>query len=433
MSNKIVSNNALLDISAAQPAKSTQAQSASSQGRQKSATPEPTSDRTTEQSRRFDKEYDRAKQRQASSNPADAPKRQEASEAKRPADEKSKEALTEGAPDHSVEQVDHMMGAPVQQLVLSYASAEEMNVDAAQISATQGQGEAEDNAGDDPLEPSLLGAVAVKQNASLHAHGEDAMKVTSTSHQTAVGVPTQQEMGEAGGEGVVDALRKPLKMSADAQMGHSGHERQNAKQQHLTEQMSRTNEAALLASEASESDDPNEPKRFQSVLLDQKNVLTAQQQKSVTLEPVMQSTRINTAFGKPEWGSAVNQRIVWLANQEVSSARIIMDPPELGPIEVQLKLKGDQSQVFFYTHNQGVKEVLESALPKLRTLFEENGLALTDAGVHDHSEGRTGDDEAPGEGDRPRPFDEMGSDDAVHLEEGAMQGLVSETLVDYYI
>lgn len=180
---------------------------------------------------------------------------------------------------------------------------------------------------------------------------------------------------------------------------------------------------AVLGEESDEVD------HFKNIL--QSDIAKRLDSKIDPANPVLQSTRINTPFNKPEWGNAVNQRIMWLHNQEVSSAKIIMEPPELGPIEVHLKVQKEASQVMFYTHNTMVKEVLEASLPKLREMFESQGLNLTDADVHDQS--RQQEFEQEKNTDNHSASNETVEEENGEHPESVWSEAKSPVLVDYYI
>ena len=144
-------------------------------------------------------------------------------------------------------------------------------------------------------------------------------------------------------------------------------------------------------------------------------------------------TKINTHFSKPEWSASLQQRVVWLSNQQISSAQIIMEPPELGPIEIQLKQKREGAQVLFVTHTAAVKEVLENALPRLREMFDAQGLQLADANVRDQ-----GEQQAFRQSENANERGGFGSaegEEAPESSESKRESvtLSSENLVDYYV
>lgn len=84
--------------------------------------------------------------------------------------------------------------------------------------------------------------------------------------------------------------------------------------------------------------------------------------------------------GHPAWGEALGSRVLWVLDHQLPSASVRLNPPGLGPLEIQVSLHQDQAQVSFASHHAVVRDAVEAALPRLRELFAGNGLTL--AGVH---------------------------------------------------
>jgi flagellar hook-length control protein FliK len=109
-------------------------------------------------------------------------------------------------------------------------------------------------------------------------------------------------------------------------------------------------------------------------------------------------------FGSPTWDDGFSSRIVWMARNDVQSAEIRLNPPDLGPIEVKLVLTGDQgaqasASVQFSAAHAATREAIESALPRLREMLLENGIALGNTAVDAGTAGNTN-----GSGDSGRSF-----------------------------
>ena len=83
----------------------------------------------------------------------------------------------------------------------------------------------------------------------------------------------------------------------------------------------------------------------------------------------------------PGWGDELGNRIMWMIHQDVQSASIRLNPPHLGPLEVNVSLANNQVDVSFSSHHASVKEALDASIPKLREMLGDNGLQLGDANV----------------------------------------------------
>ncbi len=83
----------------------------------------------------------------------------------------------------------------------------------------------------------------------------------------------------------------------------------------------------------------------------------------------------------PAWGNEVGQKIVWMSQSDQHVAELHLNPPNLGPMEVKLTVNGDQATVQFVSQHHEVRAALESALPRLREMMQDNGISLGNATV----------------------------------------------------
>lgn len=97
--------------------------------------------------------------------------------------------------------------------------------------------------------------------------------------------------------------------------------------------------------------------------------------------PATPSLSVDTPMGRPGWDQSVGQRVLWMVNQNVQSAEISINPPELGPVKVSVRMEGEHVHVSFAAAHGTAREALESALPRLREMFADAGLNLGQADV----------------------------------------------------
>jgi flagellar hook-length control protein FliK len=113
---------------------------------------------------------------------------------------------------------------------------------------------------------------------------------------------------------------------------------------------------------------------------------TAQAAGSVPLE------RLSARVGTPAWDNQVGQKVIWMAGGEDQSATLELNPPDLGPVQVVLNVSNDLASVTFSSQQLEVRQALENALPRLREMMSESGIALGNASVNAGAEGRQGQD-----------------------------------------
>ena len=96
-------------------------------------------------------------------------------------------------------------------------------------------------------------------------------------------------------------------------------------------------------------------------------------------------TTITEEFASARWGESFSKQVVWMSNQNVNSAELRLNPANLGPIEVRIEMEDEQINVSFSSRNAVVREAVEQALPRLREMFEQSGLNLSESNVSQQS------------------------------------------------
>jgi flagellar hook-length control protein FliK len=94
---------------------------------------------------------------------------------------------------------------------------------------------------------------------------------------------------------------------------------------------------------------------------------------------------IATPLGNGGWADEFSQKIVWMNNQQTQIAELHLNPPDLGPLNVVLKLADNQLTAQFTSPHSAVRDAVENALPKLREILADNNIALGNATVSDQT------------------------------------------------
>ncbi|OYO30449.1 flagellar hook-length control protein FliK [Janthinobacterium sp. PC23-8] len=87
--------------------------------------------------------------------------------------------------------------------------------------------------------------------------------------------------------------------------------------------------------------------------------------------------------GTPAWDQQLGQKVVWMASGGDQSATLTLHPPDLGPLQVVLTVTNDQADAAFMSAQPEVRQALEAALPRLRDMMSEAGIAFGNATVSD--------------------------------------------------
>lgn len=95
------------------------------------------------------------------------------------------------------------------------------------------------------------------------------------------------------------------------------------------------------------------------------------------------STGIQTPVGQREWAGELGQRLVMMVSSKLKSAEIHLNPKELGPVEVRIRMHEDKAHVVFSSQVAQTRDALEQAVPRLREMLDQNGVALGNVDVRD--------------------------------------------------
>ena len=91
--------------------------------------------------------------------------------------------------------------------------------------------------------------------------------------------------------------------------------------------------------------------------------------------------QLDTALGAAGWSTGLGQQVVWMVGEKQHIAELRVNPPELGPLDIKLTIDDQQTTAVFTSPHAGVRDAVESALPRLREVLAESGIMLGNASV----------------------------------------------------
>lgn len=142
------------------------------------------------------------------------------------------------------------------------------------------------------------------------------------------------------------------------------------------------------------------------------------------------SSGAGQSSAREQWGEALSQRISLMTARNQSEARIQLDPPELGRLNIQIQVNSEQASVSFTSPHALVRDALEANVPRLQDMLSEQGLDLLDVDISDQSQQQA--DEQGGE----EPSLLAGADDETGQVDETASPLMTEaslSLVDDYV
>lgn len=81
------------------------------------------------------------------------------------------------------------------------------------------------------------------------------------------------------------------------------------------------------------------------------------------------------------WAPALGQQMLRMSASGMQTAQLNINPENLGPMQITLKLGDDQAQAMFVSAHESVRKAVEAALPQLRTTLAEHGISLGQTSV----------------------------------------------------
>lgn len=110
------------------------------------------------------------------------------------------------------------------------------------------------------------------------------------------------------------------------------------------------------------------------------------------------ATSIDVPVGHAEWGDKLVGKLSWLTARNMSVAEIHLTPPDMGPMEVKVRVQNEQANITVHSANPVVRDQLELHSHRLRDMLGEQGLSLAGFDVSDSPRQQTG-EQGTGGGD----------------------------------
>ena len=94
---------------------------------------------------------------------------------------------------------------------------------------------------------------------------------------------------------------------------------------------------------------------------------------------------LKAPVSSPDWGPALNQRVTWMVANSLQNASITVNPPNLGPLEINIQTDQNKTNVQFIVSSSEVRQAIQDAIPSLSKMLENSGLQLGQADINSRS------------------------------------------------
>lgn len=88
--------------------------------------------------------------------------------------------------------------------------------------------------------------------------------------------------------------------------------------------------------------------------------------------------------GQEGWNQAIGERVMWMVGNAQQSATLMLNPPDMGPLQVVIHVHNDQADANFFSDRQEVRQALEDGMDNLRAMMKEAGINLGQANINQH-------------------------------------------------
>jgi flagellar hook-length control protein FliK len=95
--------------------------------------------------------------------------------------------------------------------------------------------------------------------------------------------------------------------------------------------------------------------------------------------------RIHASVDSADFAQGLSDRVSWMVDNGVNGAKLQVNPPLLGPIELRISVQGDHAQVWMTTHSAVARDALESSSPKLREMLNAQGFGQVSVDISQRS------------------------------------------------
>jgi flagellar hook-length control protein FliK len=95
--------------------------------------------------------------------------------------------------------------------------------------------------------------------------------------------------------------------------------------------------------------------------------------------------RVAAGVDTAQFGQGVADHVSLMMDGNLTSAKLQVNPPALGPIEVRIALQGGHAQVSFSSHSAVTRDALESSSEKLREMLGSQGFSQVSVDISQRS------------------------------------------------
>ncbi len=142
---------------------------------------------------------------------------------------------------------------------------------------------------------------------------------------------------------------------------------------------------------------------------------------------------LDEPLGHEAWEKSMARQVFKMAGEGGQHATLRLNPANLGTLEVRVTTEEGDARVQFSSQHTAVREAVESALPRLREMFQGSGINLVEADVSRHgSAGQQQAGNGAGDGRQQGKPASAPSFDGLESATAVSTPTAGDSLIDYY-
>jgi flagellar hook-length control protein FliK len=95
--------------------------------------------------------------------------------------------------------------------------------------------------------------------------------------------------------------------------------------------------------------------------------------------------QIHASVESSEFPQNLSERVSWMMTNGVNSAKLQVNPAQLGPIELNILVQGNHAQVSMAAHSAVTRDALQSSSPQLREMLGAQGFGQVSVDISQRS------------------------------------------------
>ncbi|MDP9012933.1 MAG: flagellar hook-length control protein FliK, partial [Pseudomonadota bacterium] len=95
--------------------------------------------------------------------------------------------------------------------------------------------------------------------------------------------------------------------------------------------------------------------------------------------------RVQASVDGSDFPQGLTERVSWMVGNGVNGAKLQVNPPQLGPIELRISVQAGHAQVWMTTHSAVTRDALESSTPRLREMLGAQGFGQVSVDISQRS------------------------------------------------